>query len=138
MDMKDVFHNINIKRKVYFDDLLEELDLNFMELEVLVFLQKEPARNTFTEIMKSKGYAKSHISAAISNLIDKGYLVKEPSPTNKKVFYLRLLEKSEVAITKHNVYLQKFHQKAFTDITKEEFDIFQNVLLKISNNLTEE
>ncbi|WP_317856249.1 MarR family winged helix-turn-helix transcriptional regulator [Chakrabartyella piscis] len=138
MDMKELFHTISLKRKFYFDDLLEELDLNFMELEVLDFLNHEPNRNTFTEIIKSKGYAKSHISSAISNLIDKGYLAKEPAPNNKKVFYLRLLEKSEYALMQQEICIKNYQKTAFRGITKEELDTFQTVLMKIESNLTEE
>lgn len=138
MDLKELFHTINTKRKVYFDEILEDFDLNFIELEILVFLQNTPNCNTFTEIMNSKGYAKSHISNAISNLIEKEYLVNEADANNKKVFHLRLLDKSAPVAQKYDTCVRNFQADAFANITQDNLDTFEQVLQQISNNLTEE
>ncbi|MFI3208814.1 MAG: MarR family winged helix-turn-helix transcriptional regulator [Eubacteriales bacterium] len=135
IDLKESFHDVNIKRKMYFDMFIEESELNLMEIEILVFLYQFPENNTFTEVMKSKGYAKSYISKAINHLVEIEYMSKQPSDTNKKVYNLFLLDKSESIVMEYNRCLQRFRTDAFAGIMEEEFQVFERVIGKISENL---
>lgn len=138
LDLKKFFHSIEIKRKLYFDELINSTELNFMEIETLVYLKEFPDNNTFTDIMKSKDYAKSYISTAISNLVDKGYIAKEVSKTNKKVHNLFLLEKSTDIINQYEVCVQSFRNAAFIGVSDEEIQTFEVVLTKILKNLNKD
>ncbi|WP_249029031.1 MarR family winged helix-turn-helix transcriptional regulator [Tannockella kyphosi] len=135
IDLRETTHFINLKRKNYFNGLLEQTGLNLIELDILVFLSEFPENNTFTEIMKSKDYAKSYVSKAITNLVNNGYLLKEGSLSNKKVYNLFLLEKGEPIILLYHQCLEEFRNKAFLGIKDEEQKIFENVIQQISNNL---
>lgn len=138
VDLKELFHSVTLKRKLYFAELLEETELNLMEIEVLVFLKCSPENNTFTEIMKSKDYAKSYISKAITNLVEKGYLSKQASPDNKKVYRLYLLDKSQDIVKKYDTCVEQFRMYAFAGISEEELQVFENVMIQISNNIAED
>ncbi len=111
--------------------------LHFIELEILSHLKEFPSNNTFTDIFKSKDYAKSHVSTAIANLVDSGYISKENSSSNKKVFNLILLEKSFPIINEYHECIKNFHKTSIMNISKDELKIFEQVLMKISNNLSE-
>ncbi|MFI3231092.1 MAG: MarR family winged helix-turn-helix transcriptional regulator [bacterium] len=137
MNFHDFFHNISFNRKLYFDDLIEKANLNMMEIEILVYIYRYPDNNTFTEIQRLKNYSKSHISTSISHLIQKDYLARENSLTNKKVYNLRLLEKSEPVIHEYFRCVTAFQKDAFKDINDNELEHFKEILLKISNNLQE-
>lgn len=138
VDLKELFHSVSLKRKLYFTELLEETELNLMEIEVLVFLKCSPENNTFTEIMKSKDYAKSYISKAITNLVEKEYLMKEASPGNRKVYRLYLLEKSQDIIEEYDRCVEQFRRYAFAGISEEELQIFERVMKQMANNLAED
>ncbi len=137
IDLKESFHSINLKRKNYFDEVLEQTELNMMELEVIVHLDLFPENNTFTDIMKSKDYAKSYVSKAISHLVELGYIKKEVSPTNKKVHNLFLLEKGKPMVALYDECVQHFRDHAFEGVSREEYEVFERVIGKISRNLEE-
>lgn len=135
---KKLFHQIELKRKNYFGNLVKETNLSMFELEILDFINRCPESNTFTEILNLKEYSKSHISTSITKLLNEGYIEKEQREGNKKVVYLKLLAKSERVIEKYNESAKNFRKVAFEDISNEEVDAFLNILTKISLNLERE
>ncbi|WP_409967492.1 winged helix DNA-binding protein [Bengtsoniella intestinalis] len=135
VETREVFHRINIKRKEYFNELLDVYDLTFMELEILAFLDGEPDSNTFTQIMKAKDYAKSHVSTAINHLANCGYLEKIGASTNKKVYRLHLLEKSAPVLQGYYLCVQAFQTQAFAGITDADLQLFNQVIHQINQNL---
>lgn len=135
MDIKDALQTIVSKRKIYFDDLLEESELAFMELEILVLMNEHHEKKTFTDIMRSKDYAKSHVSKAISNLVAKRYIEKTACENNKKVFYLQLLDKANYVLEEYYLIEAEYIAKAFEGISQSEAETFTNMLKKISANL---
>lgn len=86
---KELFHNISLKRKTYFDPLIKEVRLSLIDIEILAFIDEFPQCNTFTEILNSKEYSKSHVSTSINRLIEREYLMRENSENNKKVYHLK-------------------------------------------------
>lgn len=136
MNIKEVFHSINLKRKVYFCDLLESSELNMMQLEILAYLHEFPENNTFTEIMKSKDYARSQISAAISGLIDQSFLNKEPHPSNRKIFFLILQDKALPYVEEYQICNKNFESVALSGISAEEKELFENIYHKMLHNLS--
>lgn len=138
IDLKTAFHEMNLKRKLYFAGMIEDTELNLMEIEILVFLNQFPESNTFTEIMNSKGYAKSYVSKAISSLVEKKYLVKESTANNRKVHRLYLLEKSHEIVEMYDKCVIQFRADAFQNISEEELDVFEKVINKMLENLTED
>ncbi|MFI3227701.1 MAG: winged helix DNA-binding protein [Clostridia bacterium] len=134
-DIKETFHRISTKRKMYFSDMLEKYELNLMEVEILAFLSEQPDNNTFTEIMRAKDYAKSHISNAITRLVNFGYVEKRQLERNKKVYKLSLLRSSENIIEDYNICVEKFRKDAFVGIKEREIKIFEQVIDKMDQNL---
>lgn len=132
---KELFHNINLKRKTYFDPLIKEVELSLIDIEILAFIDKFPENNTFTDILNSKEYSKSHVSASITRLIDRGYLIRENNENNKKVFYLKLKEKSSYTINEYKKYVKVFRKDALQGIPQEDIDNFMRLLEKINTNL---
>ncbi|MFI3171857.1 MAG: hypothetical protein R3Y58_05790 [Eubacteriales bacterium] len=137
IDLKETFHSVNLKRKTYFDELLEDTDLNLMEIEILLFLKEYPENNSFTAIIKSKDYAKSYVSKAITHLVELEYLKKEAFTDNKKMYQLFLLEKSHQIIEEYNRCVERFRSCAFAGISDEDAVVFERVMQKISQNLME-
>lgn len=135
---KELFHNITLKRKKYFEKLLLDYELYIIDLEVLYFIYLNPSINTFSSLLASKEYTKSHLSTAINRLIEKQYLSKELSSTNKKVYYLKLEDKSKKIIDEYEICSKKFKSVCHKNITKEEYDAYLAVLIKISQNLSNE
>lgn len=138
MDTRENFHTINIKRKSYFDTLIESSGLNLMEIEILAYLDECPNNNTFTHIVKSKDFAKSHISSAINHLSNEGYLLKQMQEGSKKVFNLHLTKKSEDIVKMFYTCVENFRKDAFKDMNEEEIEMFEHLINRMVENLKKE
>lgn len=137
-NLKDQIRKIELKRKNYFNELIEKTDLNLMQLEIMVSLYEFPEQNTFTEIMKSKDYSKSFVSTAINNLVILGYVKKIPQPCNKKVFTLVLENNCEEIIQAYYKCVDSFYADASKGVSDEKIQVFKAVLNEIVINLTKE
>ncbi len=137
-NMKEQFHSISLKRKQYFNRVIEQYGLNLMEIEVLGFLSEQPDSNTFTDIMRAKDYAKSHISTAINRLVTDGYIEKRCVGNNKKTQQLFLLDRSTPIIAEYHRCIKTFQQDAFAGLTEHELAIFEQVIAKMNDNLSKE
>lgn len=133
--LHDHLHNISIKRRNYFEKLLEDTGINLIELEILNFLHHYPDSNTFTAIMRTKNYAKSHVSTAVTTLVECGYIEKHPSPTNKKIYHLKLLPATTPIIKEYSRCTKKFRSDLCENILPEQLDVFQQVITQMSENL---
>ncbi len=134
---KDYLYTIAAKRKEYFTQVLREENLNLLEAEILMFLHTNPDENTLTKIINAKDFAKSHVSTAITNLENDGYLTRSATSKNKKTLKLSLLPKSEALLNKLFDCLKNFHQKAFNGISEAEINEMERLLGKICSNLKE-
>ncbi len=135
-EMQELFHGISQKRKNYFNAMVEEYDLNLIEIEILAFLVQSPNRNTFTQIMQAKDYAKSHISNAVNHLVERGYLTKEGVAHNKKIHHLYPQPQSDQIVTQYHQRLQRFHADAFAHIDPSDLEAFRSVILQMNQNLS--
>ncbi len=135
MNLRAKFHAINQKRSTYFTDLVEETGLSEVQIEILVALKELPDSNTFTDILKTKDYAKSYISNAITALVERGYVAKQGSLTNKKVYRLFLLEESQEIIDQYYLCVAQFQRDALHGVSQEDRDGFCAVLDQMESNL---
>ncbi len=138
VNLRETFHYLGVKRNIYFENFMEEWDLKLMEIEILVYLNEFPESNTFTEIMKSKGYAKSYVSKAITNLVEREYILKKGLEDNKKVYKLFLTEKSTAVLESYETCIKRFRKDAFEDIEQSDLEAFERVINKIYENLSEQ
>lgn len=137
-NMKEIFHAISIQRKKYFSKMIEKYDLTQMEIDIVGFLSEQPDNNTFTDIMKAKDYAKSHISNAITHLVNGGCIEKCSLDNNKKVHKLFLLNNSKNVIKDYNICIENFRKDALVGIKESEIKIFEQVISKMHCNLSKD
>lgn len=64
------------------------------ELDILLFLENNPDRDTAAEIVDRRRLAKSHVSTSIRALEQGGYLVRRPGGADRRLIHLELSEKA--------------------------------------------
>ncbi len=133
--LKEHFKILATKRKEYFDGLIADTGLALAEIEILVFIYRNPSDNTFTKIQESKNYAKSYVSTSIKRLIENGYITRHYAEGSKKVFRLTPLEKSHSIASRYDQCEKAFAQDLFDGISKEEYETFISVIEKVSYNM---
>ncbi len=135
---KDLFVTITTIRRDYFKDLMSETGLTYMDIDILQFLSDNPDFNTMTNIITAKSFTKSHVSASIKGMIEKGYLTRSVMPENKKIVKLTLLPKSDAVIKKSQDCRLNFRRVAFSDISQDELEKAGDIITRIASNLKKE
>lgn len=108
--------------------------LTQMEYDILMFLYNNPQYNTAADIVKIRKSTKSHVSASLKFLEDRGLIEKKQSEDNKKHIQIFLLDPAhEIVRTGLNVQKQ-FMNNMFQGLTEEEMVMCKSVFRKICDN----
>ena len=75
-----------------FEGLMERTALTMREMDVVLFLANNPARDTARDVTELRGIVKSQVSAAVELLSRRGLLVRRPDPADRRLVRLTLTE----------------------------------------------
>lgn len=84
------------------ESIMNEYDLRPVELDILVFLQKEKEVDTAKGIIERKHLSKAHISKSIENLRNGRFIQIVEDENDHRILHIRLTEKSNEVINKMN------------------------------------
>ena len=124
---RDVFNRIQAR----------ELSLSAVEVycvEIIKALNK-PTRNEFANFIN---ISSPNATYKVNSLIQKGYVVKVQSETDKREYYLDVTEKFYKYWNLSEKYLDIVEKRLEENLTAEEFETFNSILKKISNEMMPE
>lgn len=124
---RDVFNRIQAR----------ELSLSAVEVyctEIIRALNK-PTINEFANFIN---ISSPNATYKVNSLIQKGYVTKIQSESDKREYYLDVTDKFYKYWNLSEKYLDIVEDRLEDCLTKEEFDTFNNILKKISNELMPE
>ncbi len=107
------------------------------EMDVLLFLANNPEFDTARDIVEQRMLTKSHVSASVSTLEERGYLERNYRPGNRRTVHLRLLPASAPAVEAGRHAQERFFKAAFRGISPEEIQRMSAVFSKITTNVRE-
>ncbi len=134
----DFLDDISLLKRLYarrFAGLLAETGLTQAEMDVLLFLANNPPYDTARDIVKRRGLAKSHVSAAVDSLVEKGLLARTYREGNRKVVHLARLPASDGPVRQGQRLQSAFFDAVLEGLTKEERQLFESFLLRIHDHL---
>lgn len=108
----------------FYNKLYDKSSANYLtasesfSLEVISSLENA----TVKQVAEFMGISQPNAAYKISNLEEKGYIIKEQSRTDRRTFYLRVTEKSDDYRRAKNQYMDKLFDNAKEELTKEEQD----------------
>ncbi|MCR5367212.1 MULTISPECIES: MarR family transcriptional regulator [Eubacterium] len=124
---RDVFNRIQAR----------ELSLSAVEVycvEIIKALNK-PTINEFANFIN---ISSPNATYKVNSLIQKGYVVKVQSETDKREYYLDVTEKFYKYWNLSEKYLDIVEKRLEENLTAEEFETFNSILKKISNEMMPE
>lgn len=136
--MEHLWSSLELLRKEYerhLEPVYSQFELTRMELDILLFLANNPARDTAAEIIRTRGFSKSHVSASVKSLMRQSYLTGTTLPGNLKSIHLKLLPAAEEIIRRGQQAQQGFYAFLLQDITPEERSTITSVLIRIARRL---
>lgn len=133
--------NIEIPRKISLaygaacKGLCRELDLPQTAFDILMFLGNNPAYKTASEIVELRHIKANLISVHVERLVQEGYLIRRPSPTDRRKTELFCTEKALPVIRRGRQLQADFLEKVFADTDQETRRAFANLMRRIEENL---
>ena len=98
----------------------------------IIYSLKKITLSKFAETAKITKPAATQI---INKYIDKGYVTKKVSENDKRVCYIELTERIKTHCTETYKKLNKMYKDCLSFLSEEEMLQFNNILLKINENL---
>ena len=127
-------------KKLYeriYNQISTKYGLTKIEIEILLFLEKDQTHDTAKDIVELKYYAKSHVSKAIDSLIHKGYVLGNLDEHDRRCVHLKIADAAEQIVREASEMRDNLIKILFKDITLEEKRIMECVAGKITNNIKE-
>lgn len=121
--------------ELQFNSLSNQEDLTQIELTILGFLLNNLTFNTAKDIEEVHVLKKSNISNAIDHLIVRGYLTRNRDIQDRRIIHLEITEKGLAIATEIKEIQKNFFTILFSDISKEECDIYFDIQRRIVNNI---
>ncbi len=134
----DFLDDLSLLKRLYvrcFADLLAETGLCQAEMDVLLFLANNPPYDTARDMVRRRGLAKSHVSAAVDSLVGKGLLLRTYRGGNRKVVHLERLPASDELVEQGRRIQAAFFDAILKGMTDEERQAFELILRRIHDNL---
>ena len=117
------------------DPVAQRWRLTRMELDLLLFLANNPAHNTAAEAVRLRQWTKSHVSAAVHALQDKGLLSAVHPEGNRKTLLLTPLPAAGEPIRDGQEAQRAFFQAMRRGFTPEEERALEAISEKITRNI---
>lgn len=117
------------------DPVAQRWSLTRMELDLLLFLANNPAHNTAAEAVRLRQWTKSHVSAAVHALQDKGLLSVQHPEGNRKTLLLTPLSAARDAIRDGQKAQRTLFQSMRQGFTPEEEQVLESIAEKIARNI---
>lgn len=114
--------------------VLERYQMTQIELDVLLFLANHPGLDTAKDIVEIRRLTKSHVSAAVEGLSQKGYLLRVRRPDNRKLIHLALLPEAASAVADGQANQRAFFQTLGQGFSAREREQLDTLLLRVTEN----
>lgn len=114
-------------------------DLSIRELHVLeaVSALTESGRNTMAEIARYLRLSPASLTTAVNVLVKKEYIVRDYSPVDRRVIYVKLTEKGTDANRKYLDFVKEMICRVTGDLDEQTADGMIESLLKLCEYLEE-
>ena len=119
-------------------ELKRELPIRPSELSVLNIITETPAPHTPVLIAKLLGVSKPMITAHLTTLLKMGYIEKQQSADDKRVFYVLPTEKALALVASAKADLEQHLEILIKEMGQDEFDNLVRLAQKANKILQEE
>lgn len=135
--MIELFELRQTVTRLYENCLMEaqnQTGLSRGELDVLLFLANHPQYDTATDVVRVRRFSKSHVSATVEKLAQRGMLSRRVEENNRRVVRLTLQPAAQDAIAQGRRAQENFSRRLFAGISQEEQAEFARVLSLVCKN----
>lgn len=118
-------------------ELKKDLPIRPSEMGVLNIITETSGPHTSVMLAELLGVSKPMITAHLSALVDKGYIIKQQSADDKRVFYIIPTEKAKELVAGEKENMNKQLRQFVEKIGESEFDNLVKMISDINQILEE-
>lgn len=136
--MTDIFKHYLMGQHIYTLTMLpvcKKHSISLTELAVILFLANNPELDTARDIVKCRNIAKSHVSATVHALEERGLLTAAHRNGNRRSIHLKLTALTDPIVLDGRNAQTQFGEILFAGITEAEKRSLNGVLQKITQNM---
>lgn len=114
--------------------ICEKYDLTQIEYDIIMFLHNNPQYKTATDIVNMRKLTKSHVSAGVNLLENKGYVLRRYADGNKKSAILTITDCAKNVIADGERAQTTFGRLLFDGFSKSEISYCRNLFFRMCEN----
>ena len=122
---------------MYFSNSLKDVEIKGKQTPYLMCISKNEGCSHDT-LVKILHVDKGSVAKTVKNFEEHGFVIKKEDPNDKRGNQLFLTEKSKSLIRKFNEIHENFGEIIFNDMSKQEKELFGELLNKVAQNLLKE
>ena len=138
--MDGILENMYVNRELQallFGSVCAKYGLTRTEMLVLLFLGKDVCHDTATDIVQKLKITKSHVSASVRDLEERGYIRGFYEGKNRRTIHLQLCDKAEDIIKAGQTVQDEFLSVIFSGFSEEEKNILRGYMQRMTENANE-
>lgn len=108
-------------------ELKKDLPVRPSEMGVLNILSATPGPHTSVMLAEMLGVSKPMITAHLTSLVEKGYVIKERSEEDGRVYYVLLTEKGQALVERAKKYMGRHIAFLAAEMGQEDFERLLNL-----------
>lgn len=129
----EIINDLSSEYHEYRKNIMERFQMSAIEVDVMLFLANNPDYDMAADVARGRKISKSHVSLAVRNLIQKGYLLGRTDEKDHKKVHLQIQKAAEEMIDYGRNQQQQFAQSLLDGFTPEERELY----LRLSERLFE-
>lgn len=117
------------------DPICKKHELTRNELDVLLFLANNPEYDRAVDIVNNRGLSKSHVSLSISSLEEKGLLLRQNDPADKRTVHLQLTQKATEITEAGRMAQKRFFSYLHQGVSQEQVAMMVDFAQRVNENI---
>ena len=115
----------------------KKYELTQSAFDVMLFLANNPSYNTARDVCEVRGLKKGIVSVVTEQLVQRGYLVRENDPSDRRIQRLQLTDLSEPIVADGRTAQKKFMSGISAGLSEQELGQYRVITEKIRENIVE-
>ena len=134
----EFWNTLLLMRKAYaqaVERVSHKWGLTRAEMDVLLFLSNNPETNRATDIVELRGLTKSHVSIAVKELSDRGFVEISHDEADRRVLHLKATQAAAQVIREGQEAQRAHFAKLFRGFSDEELEQWRALQEKLFANM---
>lgn len=135
--MEGIIDSLYVNKELYsalFEPVCVKNKITMTEMLVLLFLSKNEKNDTASDIVSKLKITKSHVSASVRDLEERGFLQGSYGGHDHRTIHLQLCDRASEIIREGKCVQEKFLSVITSGFTEEEIKTFSGYIKRVNEN----